>query len=33
MRVMSVERRYSEGIKSKYETDECGEMLLRGNKR
>ena len=30
MRVMSVERCYSEGIKGRYESDECGEMLLRG---
>ena len=33
MRVMSVERCYSEGIKCRYECDECGEMLLSGNKR
>ena len=30
---MSVERSYSEGLKGRYECDECGEMLLRGNKR
>ena len=33
MRVMSVERYNLEGIKDRYESDECGEMLLRGNKR
>ena len=33
MRVMSVERCSSEGIKGMYGSDECGEMLLRGNKR
>ena len=31
--VMSVERCYSEGIKGRYVSDECGEILLRGNKR
>ena len=33
MRVMNVERCYSEEIKGRYESDECGEMLLRVNKR
>ena len=32
MRVMSVERCYSEGIKGRYGSDECREILLRGNK-
>ena len=33
MGVMSVERCYSEGIKGRYGSDECGEMLLREYKR
>ena len=32
MGVMSVERCYLDGIKGRYESDECGETLLRGNK-
>ena len=30
---MSVERCYLENIKGRYESDECGEMLLREYKR
>ena len=33
MGVMSVERCYSDSIKGRYESDECGEMLLREYKR
>ena len=33
MGVMSVGRCYSESIKDRYGSDECGEMLLREYKR
>ena len=33
MRVMSVERCYSESIKGRHGSDECGEMLLKEYKR
>ena len=33
MGVISVERCYSEETKGRYESDECGEMLLMGNER
>ena len=33
MDVMSVERCYSDSIKARYGSDECGEMLLREYKR
>ena len=33
MRVMSVERCYSDSIKGRYGSDRCGEMLLREYKK